>query len=157
MEQLKELSLGKCKSVDVPFLNFFPAVQQLITTFVSMLSNSCLLFIAQLAAYRTWEEVVAGFEPWLGLFLTEDWWLSFQWHSFVSIIWLCYELNPFQDKPWLLCVFTYKPFKNIVRKVEIARNEQFLLFPHCFLPVWRTFCRLYRVCNCCLQTLSVLE
>ena len=29
----------------------------------------------------------------------------------------------------------YKSFENIVRKGEIARNEQFLLFPQCFLPV----------------------
>ena len=26
------------------------------------------------------------------------------------------------------------PFENIVGKEEIARNEQFLLFPQCFLP-----------------------
>ena len=30
-------------------------------------------------------------------------------------------------------------FENIVGKGEIAFNEQFLLFPHCFLSVWRTF------------------
>ena len=28
-----------------------------------------------------------------------------------------------------------KPFENTVGKREIARNEQFLLFPQCFLPV----------------------
>ena len=28
-----------------------------------------------------------------------------------------------------------KPFENTVGKGEIARNEQFLLFPQCFLPV----------------------
>ena len=35
-------------------------------------------------------------------------------------------------------VFTcllYKSFENTVEKGEIARNEQFLLFPQCFLPV----------------------
>ena len=32
-----------------------------------------------------------------------------------------------------------KPFKNTVGKGEIARNEQFLHFPQCFLPVWITF------------------
>ena len=31
-------------------------------------------------------------------------------------------------------------FENTVGKGEIARNEQFLLFPQCFLPVWITFC-----------------
>ena len=30
-------------------------------------------------------------------------------------------------------------WKNIVGNGEIARNEQFLLFPQCFLPVWRSF------------------
>ena len=33
-----------------------------------------------------------------------------------------------------------KPFENTVGKGEIARYEQFLLFPQCFLPVWITFC-----------------
>ena len=33
----------------------------------------------------------------------------------------------------------YKPFENTVEK------EKFLLFPHCFLPVWRTFCHLYQI------------
>ena len=32
-----------------------------------------------------------------------------------------------------------KPFENTVGKGEIARNEQFLLFPQCFPPVWITF------------------
>ena len=30
----------------------------------------------------------------------------------------------------------YKPFESTVGKGEIAHNEQFLLFPQCFLPVW---------------------
>ena len=34
-------------------------------------------------------------------------------------------------------------------------NEQFLLFPQCFLPIWRTFCPFYQIWNCLLQTLSV--
>ena len=33
-----------------------------------------------------------------------------------------------------------KPFENTVGKGEIAHNEQFLLFPQCFLPVWIAFC-----------------
>ena len=32
-----------------------------------------------------------------------------------------------------------KPFENTVGKGEIARNEQFLLFSQCFLPVFDTF------------------
>ena len=33
-----------------------------------------------------------------------------------------------------------KPFENTGGKGEIARHEQFLLFPQCFLPVWITLC-----------------
>ena len=32
-----------------------------------------------------------------------------------------------------------KAFENTMGKGEIARNEQFLLFPQCFLPIWKTF------------------
>ena len=32
-------------------------------------------------------------------------------------------------------------FVNTVGKGEIACNEQFILFPQCFLPVWITFCQ----------------
>ena len=32
-----------------------------------------------------------------------------------------------------------KPFENTVGKGEIARYEQFLLYPQCFLPVKRTY------------------
>ena len=31
-------------------------------------------------------------------------------------------------------------FENTAGKGEIARNEQFLLFPQCLLPIWITFC-----------------
>ena len=48
-----------------------------------------------------------------------------------------------------------KPFENTVGKGEIAHNEQFLLFPHCFLPVWITFCHFRQILNCRLQTPSV--
>ena len=46
-------------------------------------------------------------------------------------------------------------FANTAGKGEIPRNEQFLLFPQCFLPVWRTFCHLHQIWNCCLQTISL--
>ena len=48
-----------------------------------------------------------------------------------------------------------KPFENTVGKGEIARNEQFYLFPQCFLPVWTTFRHFRQIWNCRLQTLSV--
>ena len=47
------------------------------------------------------------------------------------------------------------PVENTVGKGEIARNEQFLLFPTCYLPVLRIFCHFYQILNCRLQTLSV--
>ena len=49
----------------------------------------------------------------------------------------------------------HKPFENTVGKGEIDRNEQFLLFPQCFLPVRITFCHFCQIRNCRLQTLSV--
>ena len=45
------------------------------------------------------------------------------------------SLSGSQGFPKQALVFTcllYKPFKNTVRKGEIACNEQFLLFPQCF-------------------------
>ena len=48
-----------------------------------------------------------------------------------------------------------KPFENTVEKGEIAHNEQFLLFPLCFLIVWITFFHFRQIWNCRLQTLSV--
>ena len=42
-----------------------------------------------------------------------------------------------KTSPWFLCV--YKAFENTGGNGEIACNEQFLLFTHCFLPVRKTF------------------
>ena len=50
---------------------------------------------------------------------------------FLSII---YQLTFSQKSPGFACL-QYKSFENTVGKGEIARNEQFLLFPQCFLPV----------------------
>ena len=38
-----------------------------------------------------------------------------------------------------------KPFEITVGKGEIARNEQFLLFPQCFLSVWIAFFRFHQI------------
>ena len=56
---------------------------------------------------------------------------------------------------YLLTPLGNKPFENTVGKGEIARNEQFLLFPQCFLSFWITFCHFCQIWNCRLQTLSV--
>ena len=47
-------------------------------------------------------------------------------------------VNSFPKKPLLCMCLYYKSYANTVGKREIARNEQFLLFPMCFLP----FCTL---------------
>ena len=61
-------------------------------------------------------------------------------------------LNPFPNKPGFTCL-QYMFFENNVGKGEIARNEQFFLFPHCFLPVRRTLCHFHQRLNCCVPTL----
>ena len=40
-------------------------------------------------------------------------------------------LNPFLTKPWVFTCLKCKSFENTVGKGEIARNEQFHLFPQC--------------------------
>ena len=39
----------------------------------------------------------------------------------------------------------YKYFETTVGKGESALNEQFLLYPQCFLPLWRTFCHFHQI------------
>ena len=66
-----------------------------------------------------------------------------------------FEVFPKQALVFAMCL-QYKYFENTEGKGEIACNEQFLLFPQCFLPVWRTSYHFYyQIWNCCLQTLSV--
>ena len=36
-------------------------------------------------------------------------------------------------------------FENTAEKGEIAPNEQFLLFPQFFLPIWITFCHFHQI------------
>ena len=46
-----------------------------------------------------------------------------------------YQANtPFTKQALVFTCLQYKSFENTVEKGEIARNEQFLLFPLCFLP-----------------------
>ena len=52
-------------------------------------------------------------------------------------------------------VSQYKSFENTEGKGEIARHEQFLLFPQCFLSFKITFCHFHQIWNCRLQILSV--
>ena len=64
-------------------------------------------------------------------------------------------VNPFPNKSRFLRFCSTSLLENPVAKGEIARNEQFLLFPQCFLPILRTFCHCHQIQNCRLQTLSV--
>ena len=47
-----------------------------------------------------------------------------------------YNVKTLMEKKKIL---QYKSFENTVGKGEIACNEQFLLFPQCFLPTLRPF------------------
>ena len=60
---------------------------------------------------------------------------------------------PFSNKPWFLHVCSTNLLKT-AGKGEIVCHEQFLLFPLCFLPAWRTFWHFPQIWNCRLQTLS---
>ena len=46
--------------------------------------------------------------------------------------------QPYPKQALVFMCLHYKSSENTVRKGEIARREQFLLFPQCFLPIWRT-------------------
>ena len=54
-------------------------------------------------------------------------------------------INPFPKQALVFTCLQDKSFENTVGKGEIARNEQFLLFPQCFLPVWRAFCHFQQI------------
>ena len=55
-------------------------------------------------------------------------------------MWHCVVMGkPFAKHALVFMGLQYKSFENTAGKGEIARNEQFLLFPQCFLPIWRTF------------------
>ena len=75
----------------------------------------------------------------------------------VDILYKFYRsiINLFRKETHVFKCLQYKNFGNTVCKGEIARNEQFLLFPQCFLPFWKTFHHFHRILNCRLQTLSV--
>ena len=64
------------------------------------------------------------------------------------------HLQPFPKQALVFMCLQFKSFENTVGKEEIAHNEQYLLFPQCFLPIWRTFCHFHQIKNCQLQTLT---
>ena len=52
---------------------------------------------------------------------------------------------PFPKQALVFTCWQYKSLENTEGKGEIAHNEQFLLFPQCFLPFWRTFFHFHQV------------
>ena len=56
-----------------------------------------------------------------------------------------YFVKPFPNKPWFLRVCGTGLSKNTVGKGEIARNEQFLLFPQRFIPFCTTFHNFHQI------------
>ena len=69
--------------------------------------------------------------------------------------WQHWKLNPFPKQALVFTCLQYKSFQNTVGNGEIARKEQFLLFPLCFLPIWTTFWHFHQIWNCRLQIFSV--
>ena len=65
------------------------------------------------------------------------------------------NIHPFRKQALVFTCLKYSSLENTVAKGEIAHNEQFLLFPLCFLPFWRIYCHFHQILNCRLQTLSV--
>ena len=55
------------------------------------------------------------------------------------------EPQPFPKQALVFTCLQYKPFENTLGKGEIARNEQFLLFPKCFQPIWITLCQCHQI------------
>ena len=56
-----------------------------------------------------------------------------------------FKLKPIPTEHHLLMPLENKPFETTVGKGEIVRNEQFLLLPQCFLPVWIAFCHFRQI------------
>ena len=53
-------------------------------------------------------------------------------------------LTLFQTSPGFMCL-QYNSFKDTVGKGEITCYKQFLLFPQCFLPIWRRLCQFHNI------------
>ena len=56
----------------------------------------------------------------------------------------CINLSLSQKQALVFTCLQYKSFENTAGKGEIARNEQFLLFPQCFVSGWIIFCHFHQ-------------
>ena len=79
---------------------------------------------------------------------------------------LLVSFNSFPSKPWFSRVCRKGFLKTLWEKEKLLEMSnfsisrsvfypQFLLFPQCFLPIWKTFFYFHQTQNCRLQTLSV--
>ena len=84
-----------------------------------------------------------------------DWMHWPSWYNQFTIVQNFTSVLTLSQTSLVFTCLQYKSFQNTVSKGEIARNEQFLLFPPSFLPIWGAFCRIYPSWNSHLQTLSV--
>ena len=72
-------------------------------------------------------------------------------YRILSVIWIDWLscgltlLEPFPKQVLFFTCLQYKFVENTVGKGEIARNEQFLLFPLCFQPVRITFYHFHQI------------
>ena len=67
----------------------------------------------------------------------------------------CFRIAISQTSPGVYVSAVQVFWKYCGGKGEIARNEQSILFPQCFLPVWRTFCHFHKISDWRLQTFWV--
>ena len=74
----------------------------------------------------------------------ETHWMTFTLLLAMTLLicfWVCI---PFPKQALVFTCLQKKSLENAAEKGEIARYEQFLLFPQCFLPVLRTFCHFHQ-------------
>ena len=61
------------------------------------------------------------------------------------------QILPIPKQALVFTCLQYMSYESTAGKGAIARNEQLLLFPQCFQPVWSTFCHFHQI----LHTFSV--
>ena len=110
------------------FCQFVRAIQQLIGPIQQIISfiwitDNCLLF-----AYKNFFGNLSGGK-------------NSNSQPFVGVDKILEPLT-LPNKPWFLCVFSTSHLKTLWEKKSY---EQFLLFPHCFLTIWKTFCNFHPI------------
>ena len=91
--------------------------------------------------------------------IDNQYWLTPDARILVKTLWpkkkllFPFPINPLLNNPWFLHVCS----TSLLKRCTNRRNcdEQFLLFPQCFLPFWRTFSYFHLIQKYRLHTLSV--